>query len=169
MPLHSDLLFFTANYHVWLAVFQVTGVDLGVARAPPGDASSCSVSWIHTLYIYYNLHQIFCQCNFELWFCCSVLYMWHLMHVFLSWERDPSSVALLEVSKNYTNKLKNCTENLDQIQRGNHVSSQVTSHQNTDSSQFESIILHCEDMNVFTQDAVGIWIICGDKTLISNS
>lgn len=49
MPPHSDLLCFT---------FQVTAVD----RRSCG--SSCSVaSWIHTLFIYHNLYQIFCQCN----------------------------------------------------------------------------------------------------------
>ena len=34
---------------------------------------------------------------FTLWFCCSVMYIRHLLHVCPPWERDPSSVALPEV------------------------------------------------------------------------
>ena len=34
----------------------------------------------------------------KLWFCCAALYMRHLLHVCRSWEMDPSSVTIPEVS-----------------------------------------------------------------------
>ena len=50
-----------------------------------------------------ELIPYFCQIFYifslyTLWYCCSVTYMQHLLHVCLSWERDSSSVALPEVS-----------------------------------------------------------------------
>lgn len=62
MPLHSDILCFTANYPVWPALVQVTAVGEEVmCSAIPWPARSSS--WIDMIYIHYHLYQIFCRCN----------------------------------------------------------------------------------------------------------
>ena len=97
IPLHSDVFYFTANYLVWPALFQVT----------VSERRSCGsgIIWwcLSPLSRLLDPQTSICIrysaiATGTLWFCCSVLNMWHLLHLCLSWERDPSSVALPEVS-----------------------------------------------------------------------
>ena len=89
--LYSDLLCFTRNYLVWPALFQVTKVQevmlLRHHLAMPHTAQSSPGSTHFTYIINCIRYSVSVTC--KLWFCCSVLYMQRLLHVCLSWERDP--------------------------------------------------------------------------------
>ena len=80
MPLHSDLLCFTANYLVWPAVFQVW---LGHCQETPGPARSTPESTHFKFIIICIRHSVNATC--KRWFCYSVVYMQHLLHVCMSW------------------------------------------------------------------------------------
>ena len=69
---------------VWL------GQCLGLLSHPPGSTLFTTDLYWHSI----NKRN-------KLWFRCSGLYMWHLLHVCLSWERDFSSVAHPQVSSFY--------------------------------------------------------------------
>ena len=74
-----------------------------VAQATLVDASACSLTPNPSSGIYIYIYHINCiryrvNANCKLWFCCFVLFMWHLLHVCPCWEGDPSSAALPEVS-----------------------------------------------------------------------
>ena len=102
MPPHSALLCFTANYLVWPALLQVTTAE----RRSCGSGAAWRCLGLlgrllepHTLHVFYNLNQIFCQCNRDsAVLICTCMYV---LHVCLSRERDPSSVALPEVSSSF--------------------------------------------------------------------
>ena len=82
MPLQLDLLCFTANYPVWPALFRVTAVErksCGSGHCSAMLRPDQSSSWIRTLYIHYNLYQIFCRCEGHL-LCGS---SWGFFHCFI--------------------------------------------------------------------------------------
>ncbi len=66
--------------------------------ASPSLSLVCILSclYLHFCHKYINIYTMY-----TLWFCRFILYTRHLLHVCLSWERDPSSVALPKASSTF--------------------------------------------------------------------